>query len=196
MVLGIGLCGCMSVETRIAGRTTTEQRLTTASIGRALDNVRWDRLEGKRVALRIVSVQPAEDQFFRAALESRLGRKRIQVVENPEDADVLVTALIHSMGTDIRRGQFGIPIPVFGALGPTTAVPSGLGGLSLYNSNLQEGYCRVEFYGTSTKTNKLLWRSEPVEGNSFLKTTKAFGFIGPIKKSDIYFEEDEEEEEK
>ena len=98
------------------------------------------------------------------------------------DSDITLTANVKSVGTDIWASNFGIPI----LFANNVATPYNLSGISLYNSNLQEGYCRVELFASDPETLEPIWHSAPVNGKSMFKTQTFLGFIGPIKTSDIY----------
>jgi hypothetical protein len=177
------LSGCSTIDSRISGRTATEQYLVTESIDRAIDGIRWEKLEGQRVYCEYVGLQAPEGDYFLASLEETLLNHGVHPVRSMEGADVRLVALVHSLGTDIWVGNFGIPLFLGAA---ATGVPSTLSGISLYTSNLQEGYCRVEFFGRQPGTNNLLWQSKPVYGTSYFKTQTFLGLFGPYKSGDIF----------
>lgn len=177
------LSGCSTIDSRISGRTATEQYLVTESMDRAIDGIRWEKLEGQRVYCEYVGLQPPEGDYFLASLEETLLNHGVHPVGSMENADVRLVALVHSVGSDIWIGNFGIPLFLASA---AAGVPGSLSGISLYTSNLQEGYCRVEFFGRQPGTHKLLWQSKPVYGTSYFKTQTYFGLFGPYKSGDIF----------
>lgn len=174
--------GCTSIESRLHGRTATEQYLVTAAVERALEDVRWDRLAGKRVKLKVSAVQELEKDFVQECIRRHLAAEGAKLVESVTGSDVVVKALVESVGSDIWIGNFGIPLIA------TThpEVPAPVGGISLFNSNHQQGYCRMQLFGYHPKTEKLLWRIGPVHGDSYFKTSTLLGLFGPYKSSDIF----------
>ena len=201
LVTGAALSGCSTIDSRISGRTATEQYLVTESIDRAIDGIQWDKLKGQKVYCEYVGLGEKEGDYFLAELEETLLNHDVHPVGSVEKADVRLVALVHSVGSDIWIGNFGIPLFFASAAG---GAPASLSGISLYTSNLQEGYCRVEFFGRQPGTNSLLWQSKPVYGTAYFKTQTFLGLFGPYKSGDIFperkmfrprgFEEIEEEE--
>lgn len=176
------LSGCSTITSQIHGRTATEQYLVTEAVNRAVNTVRWKTLRGQRIKIDLVGVQQDEYPFIRTAIERELSRYHCRFVESATQANVEMTVLVRSVGTDIWVSNFGIPLVV-------TAhpdVPSSIGGISLYNSNLQEGYCRLEFLGRDPRSKELLWQIPAVNGDSYFKTTTFLGLFGPYKSSDIF----------
>ena len=201
VLFGVWFSGCSTIDSRISGRTATEQYLVTASMDRAIDGIRWEKLKGQKVYCEYVGLQEKEGDYFLSSLEETLLNRGVFPVGSMEGADIRLVALVHSVGTDIWIGNFGIPL--FFATAASGA-PASLSGISFYTSNLQEGYCRVEFFGRQPGTNNLLWQSKPVYGTAYFKTQTYFGLFGPYKSGDIFperkmfrprgFEEIEEEE--
>lgn len=181
-LLFVLLSGCSTINSQISGRTATEQYLTTAAIERAMDKVDWSRLKGSKVHIEIVGLQPTEHLYIGNQIEQRLKEIGAYPVEDLADADIALTANMKSVGTDIWASNFGIPI----LFANNVAAPYNLSGISIYNSNLQEGYCRIEFFASDPDTLAPIWHSSPVNGKSMFSTKTFLGFIGPIKTSDIY----------
>jgi len=184
VLVAVSVClgGCSTINSQISGRTATEQYLVTASIGRAIKGVNWNRLSDQRVCTEVVGVQATEYEYIATALEKALLEAKAIPVEDSAMADVKMTVVLHSAGTDIWLSNFGIPF----FLSFNASVPSNMAGISLYNSNLQEGYCRMQFYGTDPHTGKLAWQSDTVKGTSYFKTQTYLGIFGPYKSGDIY----------
>jgi len=174
--------GCSTISSQISGRTATEQYLTTAAIERALYKVDWTRLKGQKVFIEIIGLQPTEFPYLENIMRQELVSEGAFPVKEAIDSDIILTANIKSVGTDIWASNFGIPI----LFSNNVATPYNLSGISLYNSNLQEGYCRVELFASDPETLESVWHSPPVNGKSMFKTQTFLGFIGPIKTSDIY----------
>ncbi|MCA9430753.1 MAG: hypothetical protein KC940_09625 [Candidatus Omnitrophica bacterium] len=182
LIIGLFLGGCSTINSQISGRTATEQYLVTASIERAMNKVEWSRLRGQKVFLEIIGLQPTEFPYMETVIKQQLVKEGAFPVTEVTDADIAITANVKSVGTDIWSSNFGIPI-LF-ANNVTTSY--NLSGISLYTSNLQEGYCRVEIFAADPDTLKPIWHSPPVNGKSMFRTQTFLGFIGPIKTSDIY----------
>ncbi len=184
LLLGTALFlnGCSSISSQISGRTATEQYLVTASIERAMDKVEWSRLKGQKVFIEIITLQPTEVQYLRNTIQQNLAEASAYYVKDVTDADVVLTANIKAVGTDIWASNFGIPI----LFANNVATPYNLSGISLYTSNLQEGYCRIELFVSDPETLAPIWHSPPVNGKSMFRTKTFLGFFGPIKTSDIY----------
>jgi hypothetical protein len=175
------LGGCSTIDSRISGRTATEQYLITSAIDRAVDGVKWDSIVGRRVFVEIVGVQVTEFDYMHKEIDRVLLVHGAQPVEDLETANVRLTVMVQAVGTDIWLSNFGVPLLL--AANPAT---SGFSGITLYQSNLQEGYCRLQFYATNPRTGEMNFRSDPVHGDSYFKTQSFLGFIGPFKSSDIF----------
>jgi hypothetical protein len=66
------LSGCSTIDSRISGRTATEQYLVTESIDRAIDGIRWEKLKGQKVYCEYIGLGEKEGDYFLAALEESL----------------------------------------------------------------------------------------------------------------------------
>ncbi len=182
LIFSVFLSGCATINSQISGRTATEQYLVTSSIERAIDQVEWSRLSGQKVFIEINGVQITEHPYIKKIIEQQLVKESSFPVSDIGDADIELTANVKSVGTDIWASNFGIPILFANAV----TTPYNLSGISIYNSNLQEGYCRIEFFAEDPETLTPIWHSPPVNGQSMFRTKTFLGFIGPFKTSDIY----------
>lgn len=181
-LLPILLSGCSTITSQIHGRTATEQYLVTEAIHRAVNTVQWKSLRGQKIKMELTGVQQDEYPFIKSAIERELSRYHCSLVESATKANVEMTVFVRAVGTDIWVSNFGIPLVVTAH----PEVPSSIGGISLYNSNLQEGYCRLEFAGRDPKNKELLWQIPAVHGDTYFKTTTFLGLFGPYKSSDVF----------
>ncbi len=181
-LLPLVLGGCATITSQIHGRTATEQYLVTEAIQRAVNSVRWKTLQGRKIKMDLVGVQSDDFPFIKTTIEREISRHHCLLVEDATRADVEMTVLIRSVGTDIWVSNFGIPLLVTEYQG----VPSSAGGLSIFSYNRQEGYCRMEFMGRDPVSKELLWQIPVVHGDSYFKTTTVLGIFGPYKSSDIF----------
>lgn len=176
------LGGCATIESKISGRTATEQHLVTEAVQKAVDSVQWKTLRGQKIKMDLVGVQTDEFPFIKTTIERELNRYHCQLVEDATKANFEMTVLVRSVGTDIWVSNFGIPLLVTAYEG----VPSSAGGLSLFSTNKQEGYCRLEFIGRNPVSKELLWQIPVVHGDTYFKTTTFLGVFGPFKSSDVF----------
>lgn len=176
--LGLALGGCTaSREQTKSPRGPIEQLLLSRSIVRSLAGLRVPLLEGATVFMETEGLPP-DLSYVKALVAAELGLAKSQIRQKKEDAQFLVTVIVHSMGTEQGHTLVGMP-PIQGGLFPI-ALPE----LALYKADRQIGHARFSLAIYETATGKLRatipWRA----GSAFYHYYTVF-FIFAFPSTDL-----------
>ncbi len=168
-----GAIGC-STERRITNTAATglQQLLTSEAVDRAVAKLVWPDLQGHTVFIQTGSPAEWGDQFYlNQAITAQLVTHGAAVTPNPDKADIIVSVLAGSIGTDEQDVLFGMP-PVASML-----IPFSLPELALYKAQDQEGFAKVEVVGSDAHRGGEILHSGPTYGRTYVHNRSVL-FIG------------------
>jgi hypothetical protein len=153
-----------------SARSAVEQLLLTTSVDRALAGLELADLEGRRLAVEIVSLGSGEEFYVDAPylgsrLELRLASEGARIVDRPE-AEVVARAYVEALGTHVTERLLGIE----------TYLP-------LFDSRRQEGITRVQIVLFDAE-GRLLRAAAPGTGKAFFAAERVL-FLLPWIRQDI-----------
>ncbi len=101
--------GCVAVrQVSHTPRTATEQLLVSEAVERAVADLAWPELSGRRISIATVSLVGADADYLRAVAEARARALGARIVE-PAEAELRFELLVGMLGTVFREAEFGIP---------------------------------------------------------------------------------------
>jgi hypothetical protein len=168
LALGMGLCGCASVTTKITGsaRAGTEQLLLTGISDRAVGSIDFRPLAGRRVFLDTTQVKAADDGWVIFSLRREMARQGVLLVGDKKDAQVLVEAAVAAYGTDEVDCRFSLPNSFSAGVLPLPTGTSDAGGL--IRKNRQDVAVKLALFGYDAKSQQLVWESDDVTQFGYL----------------------------
>jgi hypothetical protein len=157
---GLFLASC-SVSTRISPtqRSGIEQQLLTRSLERAFEQLDTARFRGKSAALEVYGLTD-DRRFAEALLAADLQESGLKLEENSENADLRLKVFLTAFGID--RGETLLGVPGFSAPVVNLPVPE----IALFKSERNRGYTQLRLFAFDEVSQKLLQKSELVEGRS------------------------------
>ncbi|MDP6446092.1 MAG: hypothetical protein QGG36_02110 [Pirellulaceae bacterium] len=189
-VLGI-CCGCGTTKLR----TATEQILASDAVDRAVAQIEFDVLAGKRVFLderHLKAVKTAgfvNSNYIIGSLRQQMFAADVRVVDQLEEADYVVEARIGALGTDEHDITYGVPassgLSAAASLVPNAPLVPSLPELSLARRSDATGGAKIALFAYERETRRPVWQSGIQTGRSTARATWVLG-AGPFQRGTIY----------
>jgi hypothetical protein len=146
------LAGCTSTRVTLTQRSGIEQQLLVRSLERAVSQLDTGRFTGKRVTLDLFAL--TEDQAFaKEFVTSRLEQRGVEVVTDPQKADLRLKIFASVLGVD--RGETLLGVPAFGAPGaPIVGLP--VPEIALFKWVRNRGHSEVQILAYDGRTHRLM----------------------------------------
>lgn len=174
------LTGCASRRVTHSERTATEQFLLSKAAAEAVDKLSFDLLRGRRVYVDATYFAALDAQFVLGEMRARMLLAGVQLVESPEQAEVI--AEVRSNGVGIDSTEFLLGFPSFGDVTPE---------LAILKRTQQYGFASVAYVAYWAATGEAVANSGPFIGRTLRDDFWVFG-IGPRSLGDIATIEPEE----
>lgn len=163
-------------------RTATEQLLVSTAFESAVRDVALPEVSGRAVVTKLAILGPGQEfwndaTFAQGVLEAAVARRGGRVVSKEEDADIVLTAIVGSLGTNGRHALFGLPELSLGVV----VTPE----IALLKVERQNAYARLRLV-TRHRDGRLLAESAAVTRRADFNVYTVF-FIA-FRSSDIYDE--------
>lgn len=185
------LCsGCATIRVTDPPRTATEQFMLSVATSRAIDQLSADVLRDRAVFvetryLTATPIQAPEHSFLLGELRAKLLRNGVRLVQNREQAQIIVE--VRSGGVGIDRLEYLLGIPATYLPGATDAT----GGIALITPELaivkntrQLGFASVAIVAYLADTGEMIAESGPHVGRTLREDWWFLGY-GPRTVGDI-----------
>jgi len=161
--LALGLCGCVSVTTKITGsaRSGAEQLLLTATADRAIASIDFAPLAGRKVYLETAQVSATDASWIIFGLRREMSRQGLRLVADKKDAETIVEASVAAYATDEVDSRVSLPTSFAASLVPIP-VGSAADTSAIVRKSKQDSVVKLALFGYDAKTRELAWESEPV----------------------------------
>ncbi len=178
--------GCGTTRWTDTSRTATEQLLISDAMDRAVSQLDFKALAGRRVYLDTTHIKGVTDSAY---LISTLRQHMLAtgcILRDPkEEADYVAEVRVGAIGTDRNEMMFGIPsvsVPVPVAV---TGVPASIPEMQLAKNTKQRAVVKMAIFAYNVKTGRPVWQSgiRPVESSA--KDVWIAG-AGPFQTGSIY----------
>jgi uncharacterized protein DUF6655 len=174
------LPACASRKVSDSDRTATEQFLLSKAAAEAVDRLTFDLLRGRRVYVDATYFAALDAPFVMGEMRARMLLAGVQLVDTPDEAEVV--AEVRSNGVGIDRTDFLLGFPSFGNVTPE---------LALLKRTQQYGFASVAYVAYWAATGEAVANSGPFIGRTLRDDFWVFG-IGPRSLGDIPTVEPEE----
>ncbi|MCF6158467.1 MAG: hypothetical protein E3K32_07815 [wastewater metagenome] len=174
--------GCMGTP-RVTdpARTAVEQLLISTAADRALAQVEFAKLEGKKVFLDSSGLTGADTAYVNGILSVLLGKHGALIAGDRSEADMIAVINSGSFSIDRSDSFFGIPsiaIPI--PLTGTFNTPE----IGLFKTIKQTGVAKFVINVYEIPTGKQILAVGPVSGETFYNYHRMF-FLFQYRKTDI-----------
>ena len=180
------LIGCGTTKWSDTSRTATEQLLLTHAMDKAVEQVDFQALSGKKVTIDSKAIDSATDSAYLVSLIRQHLLASGAMVHTLEEADYVLELRAGAVGTDRNDLFYGIPgfsIPtgMFGdAAAGTTAIPE----VAFIRITDQKAIVKVAMFAYNKNTNRAVWQSGSIPAESYVKAAWYFG-SGPWLNGDL-----------
>ena len=178
--------GCGTTRWSDTQRTATEQLLISDAIDRAVSELDFDVVAGKKVYLDTAPIKQTVDAgYLISTLRQQLLAAGCLVKDKPDEADYVVEVRAGAVGTDRRDLLFGIPAAKIPAVGPMQGAPSSIPEIPLATKTEQHGVAKIAVFVYNRHTGRPVWQSGVIPVESKIKDIWVFG-VGPFQRGSIY----------
>lgn len=188
VLLSSSWVGCGTSKWTDTQRTATEQLLISDAMDRAVSELDFRALAGKKVYLDTTPMKNATDStYLTSTLRQHLLASGCMLKDKLEDADYVIEARAGSTGTDNHSLLLGVPQTTL----PTTALIPGTAGstaipeLPLAKKMEQRAIVKIGLFAYNRTTGRPVWQSGLVIADSRAKHLWVFG-TGPFQRGEIY----------
>jgi len=184
--------GCASIRITDPPRTATEQFLLSGAAAKAVGQLTFGPLRGRRVFVDTQYFAASEQQFVLGELRARLLLAGVNLVPIRDDAEVVMEVRSGGVGIDREDFLLGLPALVLsteeGGLGVPFATPE----IALLKNTEQWGIASVAFVAYWRETGDVVASSGPYIGWTtrddwwfFGMGPNSVGNIPPVAKPDL-----------
>lgn len=185
--------GCGTTTNRMA----TEQLLLSDAVDMAIDQLDFSHIAGQSVYLDTTYLRPIRGlgfvnaDYVISSLRQQLIAARCKLVDDQNQAEVVVEPRMGALGTDGNEIVYGIPKQQSGqistaaaALSESPIIPP-LPELSIARVDAQQGVAKLMVFAYDRETRRPIWQSGVAKAESTARNRWWFG-AGPFQKGTIY----------
>jgi hypothetical protein len=191
-LLLLALVGGCGTTTKQNG---TEQLLLSDAIDEAIAQIDFRHLTGRKVYLDTIHLQHVKAagfvnaEYVTSSIRQQLTASRCSILDNKEEADVIVEPRVGALGTDGQDITFGLPqsnalSAAASAVGSSIPVPI-IPEISVGRSNAQSGIAKIVVFAYDRETRQPVWQSGIARAEATSRNTWFLG-AGPIQRGTIY----------
>jgi hypothetical protein len=172
----------------------TEQLVLSNAVDQAVGSIDFTPLAGKKCYLDTDYINFKEPYFTNSeytisSLRNQLMAAGCLIVDEREDAEIVVEPRVGSLGSDSHEVTYGIPssnmISQAAALMPTAPAIPTIPEIALAKKDYQTGVAKIAVFAYNAKTGRPVWQSGMSVARSDARDTWFFG-IGPFQSGSIY----------
>jgi hypothetical protein len=187
------LAGCGTTRSTDTSRTATEQLLISDAVDRAVSEINFRVLAGRKVHLdpQFLKVanpadhQFADNQYLTSTLRQHLLASGCVIEEKREDADYVVEVRSGAIGTDRHDLLYGLPATNLGTLSPVPGVPAAIPEIPFAKRTSQRGVAKLAVFAYERESGEPVWQSGVSQYTSNSRNVWVLG-IGPFQSGTIF----------
>lgn len=176
--------GCGTSKLSNTSRTGTEQLLISDAMDRAVSQVNFAILSGKKVFINSTPISSITDHAYLLSLVRQHALASGCLLQNEEaDADIILELRAGTSGTDQYDFMFGISemtIPSIAGYASTT-VPE----MAVAKKTVQKATVKIGIFAYTREGHRPIWQSGNLVAESQAKNRWLLG-MGPYQSGDIY----------
>lgn len=184
ILFAAALTGCGTAKLTNTTRTATEQLLLSDAMDRAVSQVNFSMLSGKKVFINSTPIEKVTDSaYLLSIIRQHALASGCLLQEKEEEADIILELRAGTSGTDQHDSMLGISemtIPGFGSYSSTT-VPE----VAMAKKIIQKATVKIGIFAYTREGRRPVWQSGNLQAESKSKSKWLFG-MGPYQSGDIY----------
>ncbi len=185
LLFGCGT-GCGTTKWTDTSRTATEQLLISDSVDRAVSQLDFRAIAGKKVFLDDSYVKKITDtDYLVSSLRQHIVASGAILKAKREEADYIVEVRAGAVGTDHHDVLFGIPQTTIPSMLPLSTAGTTIPEIALAKRTDQRAVAKVAVFAYNRETGRPIWQSGVVPSESKAKNFWIVG-AGPFQRGDIY----------
>lgn len=178
--------GCGTTKWTDTARTATEQLLISDSMDRAVSQVDFRALAGKKVFLDDGPIKGMTDSaYLVSTLRQHILASGGILKETRDQADYVVEVRAGALGTDRHDVLFGVPALTVPTIIPIPGVPTQIPEIPLLKKTDQRGVAKIALFVYNRHTGRPVWQSGAIGQQSRAKAVWVLG-AGPFQRGTIY----------
>lgn len=178
--------GCGTTKWSDTRRTATEQLLISDSMDRAVSNLDFRALAGKKAYLDSTPLKGVTDSAYLVSLlRQHMLAEGCRLMEDRQQADYVVEVRAGAVGTDRREVVFGVPAAEIPEVIPVQGVPARIPEMPLAKKTEQRAVTKLAVFAYNRLTGRPVWQSGVVPVESKAKDVWVLG-AGPFQRGTIY----------
>ncbi len=188
LTICVSLCGlmtgCGSTKTSNTSRTGTEQLVISDAMDRAVSQVDFRALAGRRVYFDTKYLKVVDSDYLISLVRQHALASGCQVEDDKEKVEYIVEIRGGAAGTDQHDLLFGVPETSLPFTVPGMNI-SVLPEVSLAKKTTQKAVVKVGLFAYNVKTGRPVWQSGNLVAHSRARNTWVLG-VGPVQDGEIY----------
>ena len=187
VLVGVTLfAGCGTTRWSDTKRTATEQLLISDAMDRAVSQLDFRAVAGKRAFLDSSYIKTTLDaDYLISSLRQHMLASGCIVTDKRDEADYVVEVRTGVVGTDRRELLFGVPATNVPQGIPLPGVPSSIPELPLAKKTEQRAVAKIAVFAYNRRTGRPVWQSGVMPIESTAKDIWVLG-AGPFQRGSIY----------
>ncbi|MHC4178228.1 MAG: DUF6655 family protein [Planctomycetota bacterium] len=178
--------GCGTTNWTDTRRSATEQLLISDAMDRAVSNLDFRAVAGKRAYLDSSPLSGVTDSAYLVSLlRQHMLAEGCLMMEDRKEADYVVEVRAGAVGTDRREVMFGVPAAKIGGAVPLPGVPTDLPEMPLATKTEQRAVAKIAVFAYNRHTGRPVWQSGVVPVESKTKDVWLLG-AGPFQRGSIH----------
>lgn len=167
-LLAATAAGCTMTTPPPGGRLSTSQQiLASEAVDRALAQVEWPNLHKRKVFVDVAAPSgDQERQYLENQISAEAASRGAILAPDLKSADCALLVQADAIGLEQNRTFIGLP-QVESAM-----IPIGIPEITVYNSEREEGFARLNLVFADLKKGGVLARSGPVKSDTWQQDRK------------------------
>ena len=191
LLICLAALGCGSTKQH----TVTEQLLTSDAVDRAVAQIDFRVLSGRKVYLDTSYIQPIKnigfvnDRYIVSALRQQIAAAGCLLQDSAADADVILEPRVGALGTELHEVVYGMPsnnvLASVASISPNSPPVPVIPEISLAKKNQHLGAAKIAVFAYERESKDPLWQSGIAQAESRARDMWVLG-AGPFQDGTIY----------
>jgi hypothetical protein len=180
------LSACGTTKWSDTSRTATEQLVLSGAIDRAVNEIDFSPLAGKKVYFDSQYLKGVTDEnYIVSSLMQHMLSYGCTLTDNREDSDYVLIARAGTVGTNRYEVMLGVPQINLPAVSMLAGVPSSIPEVPFAKTTQQRGVAKIAVFAINRHTGREVWQSGLFPVSTTAKDTWILG-SGPFQSGSIY----------
>ncbi len=185
-ILMLFLLGCGTTRWTNTKRSATEQLLITDAMDRAVSQLDFSAIAGKKIYIDSTHITKTTDyQYLVSTLRQHSLADGCLLKDKRDEADYIVEIRVGAIGTDHHDVLLGVPANDLSSVVPVTGLPASVPEIPLIKKTEQRAVAKIAAFAYNRLTGRPVWQSGTIPIASKAKDVWVLG-AGPFQRGSIY----------